>query len=149
MSEIIKSIILKAIHSCILITVIFAISSCSFEPSKTKLLAQAIWKFSDMTSSSSDSLTLAKLTSSKKFLAGQELRFKVDSSFLSLFPSHADVNGNSGGKWKFSADQTKLIMIGNGNESMWDIEKLDEESLAIKHRDLNLNVDFSYHYKKK
>ena len=102
-----------------------------------------------MTSASSDSLTLSKLTSSKKFLGGQELHFKADSTFLSLFPSSPDVNGNSGGKWKFSPDQTKLIMIGNGNESTWDVEKLDGESLVIKHRDLNLNVDFSYHYKKK
>lgn len=140
---------MRAIHSCILIAVIFNISSCSFEPSKTKLLVQSIWKFNDMTSASSDSLALSKLKSSKLFLADQELRFKVDSTFLSLFPSHADVNGNSGGKWKFSADQTKLIMIGNGNESTWDVEKLDKESLVIKHRDLNLNVDFSYHYRKK
>ena len=66
-----------------------------------------------------------------------------------LFPSSPDVNGNSGGKWKFSVDQTKLIMISNGNESTWIIEKLDEDALEIKHRDLNLNVDFSYRYKKK
>ena len=102
-----------------------------------------------MTSAASDSLALSKLKSSKSFLADQELHFKPDSTFLSLFPSRADVNGNSGGKWKFSTDQTKLIMIGNGNESTWDVEKLDEESLVIKHRDLNLNVDFTYHYKKK
>ncbi len=102
-----------------------------------------------MTSASLDSLALSKVKSSKSFLADQELRFKVDGTFLSLFPSSPDVNVNSGGTWKFSPDQTKLMMISSGNESTWNIEKLDEETLEIKHRDLNLNVDFSYRYKKK
>ena len=127
----------------------FCHSSCTDLPSKTKLLVQTIWEFNDMTSASSDSLALSKLKSSKSFLADQELHFRMDSTFLSLFPSSPDVNGNSGGKWKFSVDQTKLIMISNGNESTWIIEKLDEDALEIKHRDLNLNVDFSYRYKKK
>ena len=140
---------MKATYSSILIAFVFSLSSCNFEPSKTKLLLQNSWKFNDITSASLNSLAHSKLKSSKSFLADQELRFKVDSTFLSLFPSSPDVNGNSGGRWKFSADQTKLIMIGNGNESVWDLEKLDGESLVIKHRDLNLNVDFSYHYKKK
>ncbi len=131
------------------VVVMFSLWSCIDKPSKTKLLVQTIWKFNGMTSTSSDSLVQEKLKNNKRFLADHELRFKGDQTFLSLFPSSADVNGNSKGSWKFSLDQTKLIMVNNGNESTWEIEKLDEKTLEIKRQDPTLKADFHYAYLKK
>lgn len=140
---------MKANLHLILMAAGLTLASCGGPPSRATLLVQSVWKFSEMTSSATDSANLATVKRNKKFLVDQELRFRKDNTYISIFPSSADVNANSRGNWKFSAEQTQLIMAGNGNELMWNIEKLDDEFLEIKRHDQNLNADIRFLYKKK
>jgi len=58
---------------------------------------------------------------------GTELSFNTDKTYTAEFPTFSD-----GGKWEFSADETKLLLDRGIVIISYQIVKLDENNLQLK-----------------
>ena len=132
----------------VLLTGAFILFSCGGPP-KTKLLVRPIWKFNDITSTSSDSTVLSALVQNRNFLNGQELKFNSDLTFTSSFPESNNAELNSGGDWAIDSVENKITLLTYESKSTWDIQTLNENTFEMKRFDVNLNADLYYRYKKK
>jgi hypothetical protein len=98
-------------------------------PDKESLLTAHIWKFSSLSSTSTDQDVQLFVSMMSIFMTNATLEFGKDGSYTMTLPA---LETSDTGTWKLSSDGTKLTITTGGEQAVSTISKLTSDEFEFK-----------------
>lgn len=139
--------------STLLILALFTMTGCKKDddggnsPNKKALLTSHIWKFNDLSTTSTDSNFQLAISLMKALMGNATMNFTTSGSY-----TMSTLGGSDNGSWEFKAGETSIIMDkGTANEYEAIIVQLTSAVLEYKqnvHNDTLGDFDITYTWAK-